>query len=122
MCLPKSYLELLCCGDSNIVPRKKQALFASHGLIGKIHLESDWSEDEVFAEVRSVFHDAMGGDVNFPFMFLLPTGGGLKSLTKPALSSSFKWTPKEVAGRADSTNIKFSLCATVKFEQTIVVQ
>ena len=43
-----------------VVPRKKQALFASHGLIGKIHLESDWSE-EVFAEVRSVFHDAVGG-------------------------------------------------------------
>ena len=101
MCLPKSYPE--ACGDNTIVPRKKQALFASHGLIGKIHLKSDWSEDEVFAEVHSVFHNAMGGDVNFPFTFLPPTGGGLKSLTKRALSSSFKWAPKEVAGRADST-------------------
>ena len=65
-------------------------------------MESDWSEDEVSAEVHSVFHEPMGGDVNFPFTFFAPTGGGLKSLTKPALSSSFKWTPKEVAGRADS--------------------
>ena len=31
------------------------------------------------------------------------TGAGTKSLVVPALSSSFKWTPKEVAGRADST-------------------
>ena len=53
-------------------------------------MESDWSE-EVFAEVRSVFHNAMGDDMNFLFTFLLPTGCGLKSLTKPALSSSFKW-------------------------------
>ena len=53
--------------------------------------------------MHCVFHDAMGGDVNFPLTFQLPTGGGLKSLTKPALSFSFKWTPKEVAGKADST-------------------
>ena len=52
MCLPKSYPE--ACGGNIIVPRKKRALFASRGLIGKIHLESDWSEDEVFAEVHSV--------------------------------------------------------------------
>ena len=73
-------------------------MFANQGLIGKVHLES-----ELFIEVRSVFKDVMGADENFPFTFLVPTGGGLKSLTKPALSSSFKWTPKEVAGRSDST-------------------
>ena len=36
----------------------------------------------------SVFRDAMGPDLNFPFKFLVSTGGGSKS---------------EVAGRADST-------------------
>ena len=39
---------------------------------------------------------------DFPFCVLLMTGSGTKSLMKPSLSSSFKWTPKEVAGRADS--------------------
>lgn len=98
MCLPQSYLD--AC-DKNIgVPRKKRCIFANMGLIGKIHLESNWNEDELFDEVRSVF---MGGDTSFPFTFLVPTGGGSKSLTKPALSTTFKWSPKEVAGRADST-------------------
>lgn len=41
--------------------------------------------------------------MNFPFTFLVPTGGGLKSLTKPVLSTSYKWTAKEVKGRADYT-------------------
>ena len=38
------------------------AILAQHGLIGKHHLESDWSEDELFAEVRTVFKDAMADD------------------------------------------------------------
>ena len=100
VCLPKSYAEL---GSTIAVPRKKRAILAQKGLIGKIHLESDWSEEELFAEVRSVFNEVTGDDTNFPFTLLVPTGGGSKSLTKPALSSSFKWTPREVAGRADST-------------------
>lgn len=45
----------------------------------------------------------MGNDPNFPFDILQSTGSGTKSLVVPALSSSFKWTPKEVAGRGDST-------------------
>lgn len=101
VCLPKSYPDAR--GESISIPRKKRPLLAQHGLIGKIHLESDWSEDELFGEVRTVFKDAMGDDPNFPFNFLVPTGGGSKSLTKPVVSASFKWTSKEVAGRADST-------------------
>ena len=68
-----------------------------------IHLESYLNQDELFTEVRSVFKDAMNDDLSFPFLFLVPTGGGSKSLTKPVLSSYFKWTPKQVAGKADST-------------------
>ena len=45
----------------------------------------------------------MENDPIFPFRILLPTGSGTKSLTEPSLSSSFKWTPKEVAGRVDSS-------------------
>ena len=45
----------------------------------------------------------MNDDPSFPFLFLVPTGGGSKSFTKPVLLSDFKWTPKQVAGKADST-------------------
>ena len=79
-----------------------RSVLAKYGLIGMIHLESYWDQDELFAEVRSVFKDAMNDDPSFPFLFLVPTGGGSKSLTKPVLSSNFKWTPKQVAGKADS--------------------
>ena len=101
VCLPQTYPNV--GEDAITIPRKKRPILARHGLIGKIHLESDWSEDAIFAEVRSVFKDAMGADLNFPFKFLVPTGGGSKSLTKPVVSTTFKWTSKEVAGRADST-------------------
>lgn len=81
-------------------------------------MESDWTEDDVFAEIRSVFSDAMKGDPFFPFKILLPTGSGTKSLTVPSLSSSYKWTPKEVAGKAGNTiyilaenNLKMQVCS-----------
>ena len=101
VCLPKTYED----GSENAIaiPRKKRSLLARHGLIGKIHLESHWSEEELFAEVCSVFSNAMGDNVSFLFTFLVPTGGGSKTLTKPVVSATFKWTPKEVAGKADST-------------------
>ena len=70
-----------------------------------MHLESDWNEDDIFNEIRSVFSEPMNADATF----LQMTGAGTKSLVVPALSSSFKWTPKEVAGRADSTTI-YILC------------
>ena len=101
VCLPQTYPNV--GADAITIPRKKRPILARHGLIGKIHLESDWSEDAIFAVVRSVFRDAMGADLNFPFKFLVPTGGDSKSLTKPVVSTTFKWTSKEVAGRADST-------------------
>ena len=103
ICLPSCYPECSKSGKDIAVPRKKRAVLATNGLIGKIHLESDWSEDDVFAEIRSVFSDAMENDTHFPFKILLPTGSGTKSLTVPSLSSSFKWTPKEVSGKAGCT-------------------
>ena len=74
-------------------------MLAANGLIGKVHLELDWTEEEVFAEIRSVFREAIGDDHSFPLKVLLPTGSGTKAL---ALSASFKWTPKEVVGKAGS--------------------
>ena len=103
ICLPSCYPECSKSGKDIAIPRKKRAILAANGLIGKIHLESDWTEDDAFAEIRSVFSEAMENDTLFPFKMLLPTGSGTKSLTVPSLSHSFKWTPKEVAGKAGST-------------------
>ena len=83
------------------IPRKKKDTLVTFGLVGRIHLESDWTEDDVKAEVRSAFNDATGGDNSFPFKFLQIAGTGSKSLMVPRVSASYKWTPREVAGRAD---------------------
>ena len=48
-------------------------------------------------EVRSVFVKAMGGKHDFPFLFLQPTGSGSRSLSMPAISTSFQWTSQQVA-------------------------
>ena len=80
VCLPQTYPNV--GEDAITIPRKKRPIMARHGLIGKIHLDKD----------------AMGADLNFPFKFLVPTGGGSKSLTKPVVFTTFKWTSKEVAG------------------------
>jgi len=69
----------------------------SLGLIGKIHLTSMMSEEDVRNEVRSVFRGPMAGKQNFPFTFLQPTGYGSKCLTIPAVSQSFEWTAQQVA-------------------------
>ena len=83
------------------IPHKKTDVLASFGLTGKIHLESNWTESEVLDEMRSVFEDAMDKDDSSPFNFLQVTGTGSKLLIIPKVSASYKWTPKEVAGRAD---------------------
>ena len=104
VCLPFCYSKWCRTPSSGIaIPRKKKCILAAHGLVGKVHLESDWSEDDVFNEIRSVFSEPMNNDPAFPFDMLQLTGTGTKTLGVPALSSSFRWTPKEVAGRADST-------------------
>ena len=80
------------CEDTIEIPQKKHSLLAKHGLIGIIHLESHWSEEELLAEVCSVFSDAMEGDVSFPFTFL-SLGGGSKTLTKPIVSATLTYLP-----------------------------
>lgn len=75
-------------------PKKKDVL-ASFGLVGRLHLESDWSESEVIAEICLTFSDNVTEDVQFQFLQF--TGTGTKSLMVPKVSSSYKWTPKEVA-------------------------
>ena len=55
------------------------------------------TDDEVAAEIRSVFKGPMKSNTEFPFLYLQPTGGGSKLLTIPSLSLSFKWTAQQVA-------------------------
>ena len=98
ICLPKSHI-----GKDGLVkiPRKKSMrdYLAMNHLIGKIRLNSDMSEGEIFQEIRSVFDGPMAGADNFPFRILQTCGGGSKTLSTPVLSSSFKWTANAVAGR-----------------------
>ena len=70
---------------------------ANCGLIGKLHMTSDMDEEDVAREVRSIFQGPMKGKADFHFQYLQATGGGTKSLTVPAQSESFKWTPFQVS-------------------------
>ena len=94
VCLPSSYPSQ---NGRFVIPRKeKRAEMASHGLIGKLRLVSDMFEEEIMAEVRSVFATPMRNDPSFPFVFLQRCGPGSNALAAPSLSLSFSWTAKEV--------------------------
>ena len=66
-------------------------------LIGKVHLASDMTVDEVMNEFRSAFQVPMCKYPNFRFTYLQSTGGGTRSLTLPNLSLSFTWSASQVA-------------------------
>ena len=100
VCLPKSYMDLFASNGLLPVPRKKKDVLASFDLVGKVHLESDWTAAEVVAEIKSIFNEKLKDD-DTNFKFLQFTGTGTKSLIVPKVSASYQWTPKEVAGRAD---------------------
>ena len=77
MCIPLEYSR----GNEVTIPRGKlRAKLASKGLAGKIRLNSEMSENEIFAEIHSVFSMVMRNDKDFPFEVLLSAGGGTKSL------------------------------------------
>ena len=66
-------------------------VLAKNGLIGKIRLTSDMTEDAIF-KIKSVFRGPMGNSDSFDFDVLQSTGGSSKSLAVPSVSDSFKWT------------------------------
>ena len=79
-------------------PRKAyRAQLGAWSLIGKLHLTSEMSVEDVKAEVRSVFKGPMRSNESFCFTFLQPTGGGNKTLTVPSVSSTYEWTAQQVA-------------------------
>ena len=97
--MPHCYMELFSSNGVMSIPRKKKDILASFGLVGRLHLESNCCESEVLAEIRSTFSETVPGDAQFKFLQF--TGTGTKSLMIPKISSSYKWTPKEVARRAN---------------------
>ena len=95
LCIPKNDMTN---SSSLSYPRGKyRAKLATYGLIGKLHLSSDMTDDGVATEIRSIFKGSLNNDPNFPFLYLQPTGCGAKSLIIPSRSSTFKWTPSQVA-------------------------
>ena len=84
---------------------EKSHFLAVNKLLGKIQLNSSMGEDEIFDEIRSVFHVPMDGDSGFPFKILQPSGGDSRSLMIPELSHSYRWTASAVAGRNAKTYI-----------------
>ena len=92
MCLPKCHTD-----RSGLVkiPQKKNVcdFLARNHLMGKICLSSERSEKSITREVRSVF------DKDFPFKILQNSGGSSRTVSTPAVSSSFKWTASAVSGR-----------------------
>ncbi len=95
VCLPNNSLQ----EDKSIsYPRGKfRARLGRDGLVGKVHLTSIMSVEEVAMEIRSAFEFAMGGDHSFPFKYLQATGSGVRALSIPSVSSSFQWTAQQVA-------------------------
>ena len=77
VCLPKSYMDLFNCDGVLPIPRKKKNVMAYFGLVGKLHLELDWSLADVVSEIKTTFSDVMKND---DFKFLQFTGTGTKSL------------------------------------------
>ena len=94
VCLPSSHGPI---GNIAFPRGKFRTKLGEKGLIGKIRLSSQMSVLEVEDEIRSAFRGPMGGSNDFCFHFLQSTGLGSKTLTLPAVSSSFIWTAQQVA-------------------------
>ncbi|CAL8347016.1 unnamed protein product [Gadus morhua 'NCC'] len=88
-----------------IIPRgETRTRLATAGLVGKIYFSTEWSEDQVRAEITAIFSGAFGlsEHQSLPFQFL-STIKGCKKLMIPKVTSNFPWGGKEVASVCSST-------------------
>lgn len=76
-----------------------QKFLVANKLIGKVRLRSDMEQDEIFDEIRSIFKSPMSYNDNFRFIILQKSGGDLKGLMIPELSTSYRWTATAIAGK-----------------------
>ena len=121
MCLPHSFLKR---GDVINIPRKKNVrhFLAANKLVGRIQLNSNMDELDIFKEIRSVFRVPMGYCEDFKFKILQSSGGDSRSLIVPELSHSYKWSASAVAGRNAKTPIyilaeeELQVCSSVMFK------
>ncbi len=98
ICLPMRYLPKSL--KSNVKIPKDRSELSRCGLIGKITLSSNMTQEEIFNEIRSVFRTAMGENKEFSFDVLQLTGGKSKDLTVPALSPSYNWTASSIVPKS----------------------
>ena len=106
ICLPK---ESKLKNDIPYPRGKARAKLGRNGLVGKVHLTSEMSVEDVGKEIRSVFGCVMGNDISFPFLYLQATGGGSRSLSVPSVSASFQWTAQQVAKLGNQRNTIYIL-------------
>ncbi|XP_056462181.1 uncharacterized protein LOC130402093 [Gadus chalcogrammus] len=88
-----------------IIPRgETRTRLATAGLVGKISFSTEWSEDQVRAEITAIFSGVFGlsEHQSLPFQFL-STIKGCKKLMIPQVTSNFPWGGKEVASVCSST-------------------
>lgn len=103
ICLPKYFRK----PGENCIPYprgKLRTMLGSEGLIGKVHLTSDMTIEDVGREIRSTFCGPMGASDSFNFSFLQATGGSSRSLSVPSVSPSFRWTAQQVAKLGNQRN------------------
>ncbi len=116
MCLPLSW-----CRDSKqiSVPRlERRNTLAKSGLMGKIELNSEMTEEDVRREVCRVFAVPMGlyereleEGTTFPFQYLQRTGAGSRTLCVPSVSPTFSWNGRQVSTLAKSGGIIYIMAS-----------
>ncbi len=104
ICLPPEYKK-----KENCIPYPRGKFRVKIGLVGKIHLASCMSVDEVADEIRSAFPRITKTNPNFSFQYLQPCGSGARSLSVPTVSSSFQWTAQQVAKVGNQKNTIYIL-------------
>ncbi len=110
ICLPATW----CCYSKQIsVPRLEQRNpLAKSGLMEKIQLNSEMTEEDVRHEVCRVFAVPMGlhereleEGTTFPFQYLQRTEAGSCTLCVPSVSPTFSWNGRQVSTLAKSGGI-----------------
>lgn len=90
------------------IPRcGKRSLLGKAGLVGKLELSSDMSDEDVRREICEVFATPMGLSepdlkINnfFRFTYLQRAGAGSRSLCLPSVKDNFEWNGRQVASLA----------------------
>ena len=101
--LPKDNVKL---GKIPYPRGKARARLWRDGLIGKVHLTSVMSVEDVEDEIRSTFASVLGSG---SFTYLQATGGSTRCLSVPSVSTSFRWTAQQVAKLGNQRNTIYIL-------------